>query len=168
MLGCPVDLKYIAGKMSNVVYNPKKMSCLTMKHRKIGRGRCAAVLFRTGYLSVNGSQTVMEARRNFRQFARRIQRLGYPVTLCKIDIQCISAVARVPKFLKPNMKHAVKRLGASYEPEISNSACIKRSGVCILLFASGGIVLTGIKLGRGHRKVVRKLIRSIVYNCKRS
>ncbi len=168
MLGCAVDLKKLAGKMANVVYNPKKMSCLTMKHRKIGRGRCAAVLFRTGYLSVNGSETVREARINFRQFARLIQRQGYPVSLCKIDIQCISAVARLPKFLKPNMKHAVKRLGASYEPEISNSACIKSLGVCLLLFASGGMVITGIKLGRGHRKVVRKIIKSIVYNCKKS
>ncbi len=168
MLGCHIGLNNVAQKLPNVVYNPKKMSCLTLRHRKIGKGKCAAVLFRTGYLSVNGSITVEEAKTNFRKFARLIQRLGYPVTLSKINIQCISAVARLPKFLAPNMKHAVKRLGATYEPELNNSACIKRAGVCLLLFSSGALVITGLKLGRGHRKELQRLIKSIVYNCKKS
>ena len=168
MLGCPINLRSVASRLGNAVYNPSQMSCLTIRNRKIGRGKCAAVIFRTGYMSVNGSATVEEARTNFRQFARILHRMGYEIDISKIQIQCISAVARLPANLKPNMKHAMKRLGASYEPELHNSASIKRSGVCLLLFPTGAMVITGLKLGRGHRRVVHRLIKSIVYNSKMS
>ncbi len=164
-LGCQFDLLYIAKSASNVTYNPCKITCAIIRNRKIGLGKCVALIFRRGYICVNGNSNVRDARKHLRQFARLLQKKwGYGVTLNTIHILSMSAFAHLPKICKPDMDYVVKCLGGQYEPELMNSACIKKNGLCMLVFHSGGLVFTVLKFGKGHRKLVHSLIDTIIMN----
>ena len=163
-LGCPMNLTDIADKLPNTIFDPSKMQCVTMRHRRIGDGRCVALIFSSGYMSVNGSRSVSEAKCNLRRFARLLQKIGYGVKLTCIKIQSISAFARLPETIKPNLDYVIKNLGGSYEPELINAVCLQVDGMCMLVFHSGGIVLTGLRFGRGHRDLVHRIVNNIVMN----
>ena len=165
-LHCRVDLTHIAKRLPNVTYNPKQMSCATLRHRKIGKASCVAVLFASGHMSVNGSKNTTQAKVNFRCFARLIQKLGYPVRLETIRVLSISATARLPYFVIPDIKYAVRELGAVYEPEIHNSACLKVKGMSLLIFHSGSLVVTGLRFGQSHRKLLHRIINNLIHNGK--
>ena len=140
------------------------MSCETLRNRNIGGGSCVALVFESGHMSVNGSRNTTEAKVNFRRFARPIQKLGYAVRLETIRVVAISATARLPYFVLPDMTYAVHQLGAVYEPEIHNAACLKVKGMSLLIFQSGSIVMTGLRFGQCHRRLLHRMINNLVHN----
>ena len=165
-LGCEFDLHDLTHRLTNTTFDPSKMKCMTWRHRKIGKGSCVAILFSSGYLSVNGNKSVKEARKNVRQFARILQRKGYDIRLTRVDIQAISATSRLPKITSSCMKMIVEKIGGNYEPEIFSAAIFKKNNMCFLLFASGNIVITGIKENKHEKsgagmKNVQSIIRQI-------
>ena len=129
-----MDLLRLARSQPNVVYDPAKMTCTIWRHRAVGGGRAAALVFESGYLSVNGSRTAAQARRSVRQFARLLQKSGtagwsrslrWCGRLQKIRIQAISGTCRLPLHMVPDMGLLVATMGAQYELEIFTAATLR-------------------------------------------
>jgi transcription initiation factor TFIID TATA-box-binding protein len=139
-LGCTFDLSDLCGKISNGIYNPKKFPALIWHHRNI-KAKC--LLFRTGYISLNGAKTMEEARKCIRQYARLLQKMGYQVKLTKIKLNTMSAVHQLSGPV--NYIDIVNALQATYEPEIFTAAMLKREGVHFTIFRTGKILITGLK-----------------------
>ena len=78
-----------------------------------------------------------------RRYARRLQKLGYPVRLTNVRILTISARYTLSGQLD------IQRLAASrkveYEPELFPSATFKLNGITFGCFHSGKDVITGVK-----------------------
>ena len=167
-LGCNLSLRTLAKTLTNAVYDPKKMDCIIWRHRHIGGGRSTALLFKSGYVSVNGNRTVLEARRNLRQFARKLQLIVPELTVRSINIQAVSASCRVGENRKFSMTQVHECFGGSFEPELLQAACFKRHGVSFIVFPSGSIVITGIRNSSTSMKKVRETVMELVMFCSSS
>ncbi len=164
-LGCTFDLGKLANQFSNTVYNPRKMKCVVWNHRKIGGKQVVALVFATGYLSVNGSKTVVEGVKHVRKYARALQKHGYEINYCGTSIQAVSAVATLPEGNKPNLDSLASNLSGVYEPELFTAACLKFHRMSFLVFASGKIVITGIRNNKSSHNNVRKFLSKIFDLC---
>ncbi len=137
------------------------MSCVILRHRKIGGGKPAALIFASGYMSVNGSSSVHEAKTNVRKFARLIQRNGYDVRLNKISVQSVSAACQLRRHKKFNLLKDALHLKGQYEPELFSAMCVRQKGICCLIFNNGKVVITGIKEKDLHSGTVTEVLRNI-------
>jgi TATA-box binding protein (TBP) (component of TFIID and TFIIIB) len=133
-LGCGFISKDLSYKIANVVYNPKKFSALTWRHKSIPG---TAQIFKTGKIIVNTS-SVEGAKKCLRKYARILQRKGYPVNLNKIQIVTMSAVHKLVN--KPDLRKI-----PYYEPELANTAQIRKYGMTFLIHHTGTVMITGIK-----------------------
>ena len=144
-LNCTIDLDYLSRSYGNTIYDPTRMKCVIMKHKKIGLGKPAALVFTSGYLSVNGNCSISQARFNLRKFARLIQKIAFKVSLKHISIQSISCVYNMGFDISQLLGDIVKSIGGVYEPELFTAGCLKSNHVSFLLFGSGKIVITGLR-----------------------
>ncbi len=165
-----IDMHKLVKKQPNTVLNPQKMNCVILRHRSVACGRAVALIFASGYVSVNGCRTPHEARRSVRQFARIVQKSGavapaYDGRISSIHIQAISATCKLPKNLAVDMRQLVDCTGALYEPEIFTAATLRRQGVCFLVFKSGSVVITGMKDDPASATLVRHVINCIGEEC---
>lgn len=88
-LNCDIDLRTLANKTINIIYDPARYSGAQWKHPKFG-GHC--MVFSTGKLTVNGnSKSIAEAKSRVRRYSRIIQRLVWPVTVNRIKVVTMSA-----------------------------------------------------------------------------
>ncbi len=156
-----IDLHDLVHKVNHAQFDPKKMNCLILRHRKIGAGRCVALVFSSGYISVNGSRSVCEARRNVRKYSRLIQSKGYEVKMGRIDIQSLSGTLQLITSKKIRLDNLAKMVRGQYEPELFSAMGIKKCGMTFLVFNSGKVVITGLKEEdeNGHR--VREMVKDI-------
>lgn len=140
-LASTFDLRHIALQVTNVRYDPKRFNGLIWQHKKIG-GTC--LLFGSGRLVCNGNLTLTVARKRIRQYARCLEKLGYPVTLTRIHVVTRSAVHTLSQQINcaAFSSHVV---GASYEPEIMNAVMVKRESIHFTCFPSAKVIITGIK-----------------------
>ena len=144
--GCCFNLDPLVKSLGNIVFDPKKMRCVVWRHRQISCGKPVALVFESGYISVNGNSTVSQACRNTRQFMRILQKHhGYKIYKPVISIQAISATCKIPKNYKLKMQAIVECFDANYEPEIMQACVLKKAGITYIIFPSGSIVITGMK-----------------------
>ena len=139
-VGCHFDLRELANKLTNVVYNPRKMSVLVWQHRSI-LSKC--LLFKTGNICSNGCNSVVKAKKVVRQYARILQKLGYAIKLNNMKVVTRSAAHTLDG--KINYNEIVKDLGAEYNPELFHAALLKKGKVNFTVFRSGKVVITGVK-----------------------
>ncbi len=171
MITKQIDLHRLARKQPNTVFDPKKMNCVIMRHRSIAKGRPVALIFNSGYISVNGCRTSMEARQSLRQFARIVAKsiavsCKYSGRLSRISILAISATCRLSKHLELDMHLLAEKMGAMYEPELFTAATVRSAkGECFLVFRSGSIVVTGMKDDQESCGRVKEVINSIANKC---
>lgn len=97
--------------------------------------RC--LLFSTGRVSCAGARGVD----NIRLYAKALRRMGY--VLCDVRVLTRSAVHT----LSGSVRYAelVQGMGAIYEPELFHAAMLRRGNVHFTVFATGKVVMTGIK-----------------------
>ena len=138
-----LDLRHITQASTFIRYNPKRFSAAIWAHRKIGS---TCLLFSSGKLVCTGSKSIEAGRKAIRQYARKIQRLGYDIKLKDVKIRTISAVHSLQGSIRP--EDLVEYLGALYEPELLLAARVRRDGVHYTCFHSGKIIITGIKTMR--------------------
>lgn len=130
------NLKALCYKLCNAIYNPFKFSSIIWKHKKL-KGTC--LVFSNGKLIMNGFKSKQEMRKNGRKFIRILQKKSC-LKLLNFNFKIITMSAsyrlsgRIDLYLFSN-----------YEPEICNSVMLKREDVTFLIFASGTIIVTGIK-----------------------
>lgn len=88
-LRCPIDLRDLCQRLSNVRYDPKTFPGLIWQHRIIG-GNC--LVFPNGIINCNGSaSSADEGRLRLRRYARQLQKMGLPVQLRKVKMLTASA-----------------------------------------------------------------------------
>ena len=90
-----------------------------------------------------GNNSVEQAKKDLRKYARIVQKLGYSVYLDRIPVVTKSAVATLSG--KLNLPSLAKFLNGSYEPELFHAALVKDGNVNFTCFKSGKIIMTGVK-----------------------
>jgi TATA-box binding protein (TBP) (component of TFIID and TFIIIB) len=108
---------------------------ITWEHKNIP-GK--ALIYASGKLLVVGVLSEEGARKSLRNYARILQRKGYPVKLNKIHIVTMSAVHKLTN--KPDLRKI-----PYYEPELANTAQIRKYGMTFLIHHTGTVMITGIK-----------------------
>ncbi len=142
-----LDLDHVFNEFGHIIKNPK-MQNLIWKHPKI----CGtSLLFRNGYISVHGCKSVGQAKKSVRQFARLLQRRGYNPQMNRIKINTISGVYR-SDFRRLDLKKLSEKTPIWYEPEIFSAAIFTHGKIRFLIYSSGILVITGIKVG-GEKKL---------------
>lgn len=144
-----IDLTYLTNHSRDVQYDPARFTGVIWRHKKIG-GSC--LVFSNGKINCNGNKNLAEAKRRVRQYARLIQKQGFPVLLKTIHLITMSAVHIISSPL--NLKEVHETLGAVYEPETLNAAILKKQRMNFNCFQSGAVVITGIRSMRDLNNIV--------------
>ena len=140
-LGLDIDFDRFTNEFGHIIKNPK-MQNLIWRHPKI----TGTSLFRNGYISVHGCKSVGQAKKSVRQFARLLQRRGYVPELNRIKINTISGVYR-SDIRRLDLKKLSNKTGIWYELEIFSAAIFTHGKIKFLIYSSGILVITGIKVG---------------------
>ena len=149
-LSTRIDLRKVAGAMTSVVYDPVKFNGLIWRHKRIA---ATALLFSTGKIVVSGPSTVKLAHKSARQYARLLQKQGFPVQPRAFKITTRSAVHTLAGTIP--YSEIVGMLGGAHEPEIFHAATLKRGRINFIVYKSGKVVITGIKGGNEVSDIVR-------------
>lgn len=163
-LRCPIDLRDLCQRLSNVRYDPKTFPGLIWQHRIIG-GNC--LVFPNGIINCNGSaSSADEGRLRLRRYARQLQKMGLPVQLRKVKMLTASASHSLSTGL--DIRTLAKERSIVYEPELFPALNFKTDGVNFCCFHTGKVVITGIK-GTHHidEIVLPTLIELELYTCKK-
>ena len=140
-VGCAIDLRKLCYRLVNVRYDPSRFPGLIWQHKDIG-GNC--LIFSNGVINCNGKAvSPKEGRLRLRRYARRLQRLGYPVDLKDVKWITLSATHTL-SYAIDIQKLATERSSVVYEPELFPAANFKVEGVNFCCFTSGKVVITGV------------------------
>lgn len=155
-LKCLLDLREIALKAKNAEYNPRRFAAVIMRIRE---PKTTALIFRSGKMVCTGAKSEEDCKRATRQFAKIIQKLGFPVKFTEFKIENIVASCDVkfPIRLEGLASKYIKF--SSYEPEMFPGLIFHmvEPKVVLLIFVSGKIVLTGAK----NREEIYRAYKSI-------
>ena len=139
-LNVSMDLKMVS-KMFVSTEMSKYMPCVVWRHKKI---KGTALLFSSGYISVHGKMSILQIKKSLRQFVRLLQKKGFHPEMYSIRIVTISGVFRLPEG-NVDLFGLARKLKCQYEPELYPALIIAKPLFKALIYASGVIVLTGIK-----------------------
>ena len=129
-LNCPIDLRQLFYKITNVRYNPAQFPVLIWQHRKAG-GNC--LVFSNGIINCNGKvSSKREGYERIRKYARLLQKCGYPVNLMDVKLLTMSMSHTLSSGL--DMKRLSVDRDVVYEPELFPSLNFKREGVHFFFF----------------------------------
>lgn len=139
-MGCSLDLRHVVNSTTFIRYNPKHFSALIWSNPRM---ESTCLLFKNGKVVCTGAKTIERGRKSIRQYARKLQNLGYDIKLKNIRIRTISAVYTLQGCIKP--EDLAYYLDAIYEPEVILAARLRRGGVHFTCWYSGKILITGVK-----------------------
>ena len=143
-LKCLLELREIALRAKNAEYNPKRFAAVIMR---IKEPKTTALIFASGKMVCTGARSEEDSKKAARQYAKIIQKLGYPVKFSEFKIQNIVASCDVkfPIRLEGLASKYIKF--SSYEPEMFPGLIFHmvEPKIVLLIFVSGKIVLTGAK-----------------------
>jgi len=143
-LNCEINLRTLTNANRNIIYDPANYSGARWKHPKIG-GHCS--VFSTGKLIVNGKvDSVAEAKRRLRRYARHIQRQGWRVTLSDLKVITMSASFKTAGPL--DLMKVARYYGGQYEPDVFPAAMFTKDAVHFTCFHTGSVLMTGLKRTR--------------------
>ena len=147
-----IDLRALAGDLTNVKYDPSTFSGLTWQHRRIG-GNCK--VFASGAIHCNGKcHTFKEAIRRLRRYARILQKNGHCTSLKHVKIITASACHRLEGTVKvENIPFA-----CTFEPELFPAIMFRRKKIHFTLHFSGALIITGIKREKDMNRIVYPVI----------
>ena len=139
-----LDLRDIALRAKNAEYNPKRFAAVIMR---IKEPKTTALIFASGKMVCTGARSEEDSRKAARQYAKIIQKLGYPVKFSEFKIQNIVGSCDVKFKISLSGLNIYHDKFSSYEPELFPGLIYKmyKPKIVLLIFASGKIVLTGAK-----------------------
>ncbi|XP_029382935.1 TATA-box-binding protein-like isoform X2 [Echeneis naucrates] len=141
-LGCRLDLNVIAQKVWNVEFNPKVFRALTMRIRK---PRTSAVIYESGSVVCTGAKSEEEARVAARRFARRLQKLGFPISFLDFRVRNVVGSCSIFPLSLERLRQHHQQL-CSYEPELFPGLFYSVTpDITATIFPSGKVVFTGAK-----------------------
>ena len=137
-----INLKEFIHTLNYAKYNPSRFSAICWNHGTI---QASLLLFNNGRVVLHGCKTMQQARVCIRQYARLVQKRGYKVKISDFKLVTASLVCDV-RHRVDLIKLSTEYPGCSFEPELFNAAVFKKnSTIHFSVFASGKIVVTGIK-----------------------
>jgi transcription initiation factor TFIID TATA-box-binding protein len=143
-LKCELDLREIALRAKNAEYNPKRFAAVIMR---IKEPKTTALIFASGKMVCTGARSEEDSKKAARQYAKIINKLGFPVKFTEFKIQNIvgSCDVRFPIRLE-GLANSHSRY-CNYEPEMFPGLIYRmiKPKIVLLIFVSGKIVLTGAK-----------------------
>ena len=138
-LGCDIDLRHVTYARHRIEYKRKQFPAAIWKELK-----SCCLLFRTGRLVLCGAASVEEGRRHIRQYARLIQKLGYPVTLTCVKVQTMTATHDFGCRIYLERLHQFLGIGSDYTPELHSALIYKtQSKKSASVFYNGKMILAG-------------------------
>lgn len=140
-----LDLKEIAMQARNAEYNPKRYSALIMRLRE---PRTTALVFSSGKIVVTGAKSEAESAKASRKYAKIVYKLGYTsAKFTDFTIHNIVATIEAGFHIRPEALANAHWQFCSYEPELFSAIVYKmvQPKVCLLIFRTGKIIITGAK-----------------------
>ena len=145
-LGQELDLKYLATKMINIIYNPEKFTAAILCLRN---PKTTFLLFKSGRFVSTGAKSIECAKKSSRIIARKIQLLHEkPIRFLDFTIQNVVGTFFTPFKLNLETFYYSNISNSLYEPEFFPGLKYlpsKSEKKTVLIFISGKIVLTGFK-----------------------
>ena len=133
-LGCPLNLRDMSEMKIDIEYHSLPFERLLWRQRKIGH---TSMIYSTGKIICHGGKEQM------RQYAKLVERMGYPVRMKKIKTLTMSVVYTLQG--KVDYCKIVQWMHGSYEPEIFYAVGFIREGIHYTLYKSGKTIMTRIK-----------------------
>ena len=97
--GRSLDLRVLTYCLMNARYDPKVFSAVVWQHRKTG-GNC--LLFSNGKINCNGKcLSLQDGRCRLRRYARKLQKMNYPVRLTNVRVVTASAAQQLTDRIEP-------------------------------------------------------------------
>ncbi|KAL0248572.1 hypothetical protein GEMRC1_003808 [Eukaryota sp. GEM-RC1] len=143
-LKCGLDLKHIASYVRNAEYNPRRFAAAIVR---IMEPKATALIFRTGKMVITGASNEEDCHRAARRFARILQKVKCPVSFSDFKVENIVGVSKMGYSIDLEALHQRHHKFAHYEPELFPGLVYKLLDpkVCLLIFVTGKIVITGAK-----------------------
>ena len=140
-LNCTINLRDFVRSHARMEYKPSTFSGAIWKSKKIG---CTCLLFANGRMVCCGTPTFQQARKAVRQYARLVQKSGYPVHLSPITLQTITLTHTCGYGI--NLRDFCQmQTDASYEPELFPAAMVRSDRMNFTVFRTGKVIVSGVK-----------------------
>jgi transcription initiation factor TFIID TATA-box-binding protein len=146
-----IDLTRVARLLPNCEYAANGFSALVYRRK----GGCTCLLFANGKVVLSGAKNEERAKKAGRQFARLLQKLIEPkVQFRDFQVRNLVYRSRFPHVrprlnmeLLDSTKTNFPLLYFRYDPELFPGLHIfdKNKKVCILVFSTGSVMITGVK-----------------------
>eukprot|EP00903_Cladosiphon_okamuranus_P017736 g16328.t2 len=173
---CPIDLKTVVMRARNAEYNPKRFSACIIRLINKHEPKATALVFKTGKVVVTGSKSNASVDYACKTFARILGKLdngsGGPAPKINFDLEKDRTVQNMVATTDVGFPIRLEGLVASdqasfcnYEPELFPGLIyrLQTPRICVLIFVSGKVVLTGAKsveqLEAGFKAVYPLLLR---------
>ncbi|KAL0244200.1 hypothetical protein GEMRC1_008285 [Eukaryota sp. GEM-RC1] len=143
-LKCSLDLKHIASYVRNAEYNPRRFAAAIVR---IMEPKATALMFRTGKMVITGASNEEDCHRAARRFCRILQKVKCPVSFSDFKIENIVGVSKMGYCIDLEALHMRHHKFAQYEPELFPGLVYRllEPKVCLLIFVTGRIVITGAR-----------------------
>lgn len=159
-LGQPIDLNAV-NTLPNIFYDPDVYHCAYIKDRNM-KGKVS--IFATGKLISIGTKKERDAANDLKHAVKLLKKAGLvKQTKIKIELQNLVVMANLNKSIDLT-KFVSSAPGVIYEPEQFPGAIFKpdkSSSTTVIVFASGKLVLLGMKSSKSLDKLVRHVVRTI-------
>eukprot|EP00729_Bicosta_minor_P008554 gene8553-13324_t len=134
----------IANKAKNCDFNPKRFSAVIMRIRD---PRTTALIFASGKMVCTGAKSEELAKTASRKFANIVRKLGFNVRFKQFNVQNIVGSCDVKFPIRLERLRYEGDMFATYNPETFPGLTFQMPDpkCCLLIFASGKVVLTGAK-----------------------
>ena len=150
-LNCVLNLKEIALKTNNCVYNKTHYDRLLIKQRKPA---VTVAIHSSGKLVLTGAKTRADGKTGLRRIGRLIQNLGFKVEIS--EIKTVNIAATYDYGFDINLSKLGVFLGlkkASLEPELFPNLIWKDLKKTIIISRRGKAIITGCKTKKDLNKL---------------
>lgn len=143
-LQCLLDLQELSRKVYNIEYNRHKWAPAAIMRLK--KPRTTALVFGSGKLVCSGAKSPDDSKTAARRFARIIQKAGFEVKFSEFKIQNIVSSYEFDFRVNLEELYTQNRELCTFDPTSFPGLTYRcqSSGVTLLVFTSGKIVLTNI------------------------
>ena len=144
-LGVRLDLKQIALRCRNTEFNPRRFAAVIMRLRE---PRATALVFASGKLVITGTKSTHNSSLATKKIAYILERVGFqPAGFINFKVQNIVGTVDAGFPIRLEGVAFAHPTFSSYEPELFPGLIYRlvQPRVCLLIFVSGKVVITGAK-----------------------
>lgn len=154
-LNCELDLNDIAMRSANVIFTNVPFKMLEIRNRSIGG---IAKFFFSGKILVHGSIPML------RKYARKIQKLHYPVHLSHIKVLTKSAVYRMKE--QVDYQKLVQFIpDLEYHAELFHGCILKKDYISFIIYSTGTVIICGIRKDEDEMEFIWPTILDLEVAC---